>query len=191
MIYMPNEPQRPSIDDQTLALQAKHGCMDSFEELVRRYQTPLLHFLVQFGDRTDAEDIAQDTFIRAYRNLDGYRAKWRFSTWLFTIARRLAINCRRKKHLPEAAPVEAACSDSPGPDASLMEKENKQKIWNIASNVLTEEQYTAVWLYYVEDMPVKEIAAVLDRYLPATKMILHRARQKLMPALKETEAKHE
>ena len=122
---MPSEPTRLLPDDQTLALRAKQGCMDSFEELVRRYQVPLLHFLARFGNETDAEDLAQDTFIRAYRNLKRYRRRWRFSTWLFTIARRLAINSRRGKRVTDEASqydvssIESAGSDSAEPGAAL------------------------------------------------------------------------
>lgn len=194
---MPSEPTRPSTDDQTLALRAKQGCMDSFEELVRRYQVPLLHFLKQFSNETDAEDIAQDTFIRAYDNLKRYRARWRFSTWLFTIGRRLTINSRRRKRVVNEASrydvtsIESAHGNAAEPDAALAAEENKRNIWEVAASVLTKDQHTAIWLYYVEDMPVKEIAAVLGRFVPATKMVLHRARQKLMPALEETDVKHD
>ena len=194
---MPSEPTRPSTDDQTLALRAKQGCMDSFEELVRRYQVPLLHFLKQFSNETDAEDIAQDTFIRAYGNLKRYRARWRFSTWLFTIGRRLAINSRRRKRVVNEASqydvssIDLAHGNSAEPGAALAAEENKRKIWEVAASVLTEDQHTAIWLYYVEDMPVKEIASVLGRFVPATKMVLHRARQKLLPALEETDVKHD
>ena len=194
---MPSEPTRPSTDDQTLALRAKQGCMDSFEELVRRYQVPLLHFLKQFSNETDAEDIAQDTFIRAYDNLKRYRARWRFSTWLFTIGRRLAINSRRRKRVVNEASqydvssIDLAHGNSAEPGAALAAEENKRKIWEVAASVLTEDQHTAIWLYYVEDMPVKEIASVLGRFVPATKMVLHRARQKLLPALEETDEKHD
>ena len=190
---MPNEPTQPSTDDGTLALRAKQGCVESFEQLVRRHQAPLLHFLGRFCNQADAEDLAQDTFIRVYHNLDGYRPQWRFSTWLFTIARRLAINSRRKKRITDEA-VQCDTDSiecSAQPYAALVAEENKRKLWDVAARVLTEDQHTALWLYYVEDMPVKEIAAVLGRFVPATKMVLHRARQKLLPALEEMDVKHD
>ncbi|MBN2296799.1 MAG: sigma-70 family RNA polymerase sigma factor [Pirellulales bacterium] len=190
---MPSEPMQHRPDDQALALRAQKGCIDSFEELLRRHQVPLLHFLKRFANETEAEDILQETFIRAYRNLDRYHPRWRFSTWLFTIARRLAANSR-KRQIPEennTTEIESLPSGSLDPEATLEAEENKHKLWDIAADVLTPDQHTALWLYYVEDMPVKEIASVLGRYVPATKMMLHRARQKLMPALQSTELKHE
>ena len=73
---MPSEPMQHRPDDQTLALRAQKGCIDSFEELLRRHQVPLLHYLKRFANETEAEDILQETFIRAYRNLDRYRPRW-------------------------------------------------------------------------------------------------------------------
>lgn len=186
------------MDDQTLARQAQKGCMDSFEELLRRHQVPLLHFLKRFSNESDAEDILQETFMRAYRNLHRYRPRWMFSTWLFTIARRLAVNSRKRQNASsggtvsiESPQVETPVDGSPEPGRALAVAENKQKLWDIAASVLTEEQHTAVWLYYVEDMPVKDIATVLGRFVPATKMMLHRARRKLMPVLQATDLNHE
>ncbi len=194
---MPDEPTRPLPDDKSLALRAKQGCMDSFEELLRRHQTPLLHFLGQFAARADAEDIAQETFIRAYRNLEQYDPRWRFSTWLFTIAKRLTVNHgrrnegRKEKIIYDASATAAAVDRSAGPAAALAAVENKRKIWEVAKEVLTEDQFAAIWLHYVEDLPLKDIAAVLGRFTPATKMILHRARQKLFIALKSSDLRHD
>src|SRR4051812_25411358 len=73
-----------------------HGCKDCFEELVRRFQSPLLHFLTRrLSSQHDAEDLVQETFLTAYRSLGQYDSSSRFSTWVFTIANRLAISSRR------------------------------------------------------------------------------------------------
>ena len=69
--------------DEELARRAQLGCTDSFEELVRRFQVPLLRFLGRRTSAVDAEDLLQDTFVRAYQNLQRYRSAWRFRTWLF------------------------------------------------------------------------------------------------------------
>ena len=73
-------PTLPS--DEELVARAQQGCAESFEELVRRYQVPLVHFLRRRGDADEAEDVAQEAFLRAYENLARYRPRWRFSTWL-------------------------------------------------------------------------------------------------------------
>ena len=86
------------ISDEDLAIQAADGCIASFEQLVQRFQVPLVHFLSQRCEsREDAEDIAQEAFVRAHSNLHRYQTRWRFSTWLFTIARRLCINHLRRQ----------------------------------------------------------------------------------------------
>src|SRR5580700_1348490 len=75
-----------------------HGCAACFEELVRRFQSPLLHFLIRrAGSHHDAEDLLQETFMIAHRKISDYRSSWRFSTWLFTIAHRLAVSKKRRR----------------------------------------------------------------------------------------------
>ena len=87
--------EAPTSDDE-LARRAQQGCEASFESLLRRFQTPVLHFLRRQGASADAEDLTQETFLRAYENLHRYDRRWAFSTWLFTIARRTSINHRRR-----------------------------------------------------------------------------------------------
>ena len=71
----------------------RRGCAACFDELVRQFQSPLLHFLIRrLGSRQDAEDVLQETFLAAFRNLDRYQSTWRFSTWVFTIASRNATS---------------------------------------------------------------------------------------------------
>ena len=186
---MPPESLPHPPDDETLAARARGGCAAAFEELVRRYQVPLLHFLRERGPEADAEDVLQETFIRAYRNLDKFRAKWRFSTWLFTIARRLSVNERRRTRpsVSEAA-LESVPDRDGDPAEAAADADHRGRIWAVAAEVLEEEQHTALWLYYVEEMPVKEIAKVLGRFTPSVKTMLHRARRKLMPVLERMES---
>lgn len=177
---MPHDPTPHAPDDETLARRAQQGCAASFEELVRRHQVALLHFLRQGGANADAEDLVQETFVRAYQNLDRYQPRWCFSTWLFTIARRLSLN-QQRRHRPTAdaealRSIEAA---TPDPSRAAVDNEGRRRLWDSAAEVLNEDQYAAVWLYYVEDMPVKEIAKVLGRFTPAVKTMLFRARKAL------------
>ena len=91
-----HSPSDTSPSNEDLAGRAQAGCMSSFEELMRRFQVPLLHFLRRVGPNFDAEDVLQETFLRAFAQLDRYHSRWRFSTWLFTIARRTSINFHRR-----------------------------------------------------------------------------------------------
>lgn len=181
---MPLDSTLDSSSDEELACSAQQGCTDSFEELARRFQVPLLHYLQRWCTKEDAEDLVQDTLIRAFRNLDRYRSAWRVSTWLFTIARRLSINWQRQKR-PTGSDAALANVEDQGaqPAEGLAEQDRRRQLWDLAAKVLTESQLTATWLFYVEEMSVKQIAVVLGRSQISAKTILFRARKKMRPAL--------
>jgi RNA polymerase sigma-70 factor (ECF subfamily) len=186
---MSSEPAAVPSSDQQLAEEAQRGSVAGFEELVRRYQVPLLHFLRNRTRSTaDAEDLVQETFVRAYENLHRYQSPYRFSTWLFTIAHRISLNERRKRR-PIGGPdgIELLPDGRVDPAAAAIEKEERGRLWDLAAATLPQSQMTALWLYYVEEMPVAEIAKVLKRSRVATKTTLFRARRKLKPLLGEME----
>ncbi len=168
--------------DEELACRAQRGCQASFERLLRRFQGPLLHFLRHRGAGNDAEDLLQETFLRAYANLHRYRRRWSVASWLFTIARRISINhhrgARPKIDLPA---VEALAAATPEPWCVMAAREERARLWDLAAAALTEEQTTVLWLHYVEGFPLQEIAAVLGRSRGAVKVLLFRARKKLAP----------
>jgi RNA polymerase sigma-70 factor, ECF subfamily len=176
----------PPTSDEDLACRAQQGCAKSFEHLMRRFQTPVLHFLRRRGFAADAEDLAQETFLRAYQKLSLYRRRWAFSAWLFTIARHTSLNHRRRiRPANDQATASAATSAGPEPLDALIADESRRRLWDLAAEILSEESMTAVWLYYVEDMPVRGIALVLRRTQVSVKIILFRARKKLLPLLGE------
>lgn len=153
---------------------------------MRRYQVPLLHFLLRGLPQSDAEDILQDTFVRAYSRLELYNPKWHFKTWIFTIANRLRINHYRRPTLMNETPD--TLINYPAADdvtRSLIDSEQKAHIWDIAKGALTQDQYAAMWLFYVEELPVGQIARILDRSWVSVKTMLHRARKRLKPLLAE------
>lgn len=172
--------------DEELACRAQRGCVASLDRLLRRFQTPMLQYLRHRGAGSDAEDLLQETFLRAYENLHRYSSHWSFSTWLFTIARRISINHHRvvRPKLDDIA-VELAPSVAPEPWHTAVCRENRDRLWDIAANTLSEEQTSALWLYYVEGMPVHEIAKVLGRTRGSVKVLLFRARKRLEPLLHE------
>jgi RNA polymerase sigma-70 factor (ECF subfamily) len=183
---MPGSSVESPASDEELACQAQKGCIASFEQLLLRFQTPVLHFLRHRGLAADAEDLTQETFLRAYKNLHRYSRQWTFSAWLFTIARRTGINHMRRGYPTlDVVALKAAVSSEPEPLEALVASEGRRRLWDAASKILTEEQLTALWLYYVEDMPVRNIANVLGRTRTSAKVMLFRARRKLMPLLGE------
>lgn len=173
-----------SQSDEQLAAEAQAGSAAAFEQLVRRLQVPLVHFLLR---RTrclaDAEDLAQDAFVRAHRSLTSYSSQWRFRTWLFTIAHRLAINSsRRVRRTGQATP---ALEEMASPTADVHElvaaEESRRSLWKTATTVLATDEVSALWLLYVEELSTAEIARVLGRSRMAVKTMLFRARKRLEP----------
>lgn len=185
----------PSVEaptDEQLAIAAQRGCRASFEMIVVRMQGPLLGYLQRLSvSREDAEDLVQDTFVRAYRKLDRYHENWRLSTWLYTIARRLWINRHRqmqrsRQKIDESAGEIESMDRSRDPAAALIAVEERQQLWQIAAAQLSEPELSALWLFYVEEMPVAEIGRVLKRTTAGVKSIMFRARRRLLPAFEAT-----
>ncbi len=170
--------------DGWLAQQAASGCTASFERLVARHTPRLLRFLQRrTGSRHDAEDLAQETWARAFRYLHRFHAHRSFPAWLWTIAARLAVSRHRKQTLPLA--VWSADVAAAGPDArmQLADAEERAGLWALAERVLVPAQREALWLFYVEEMSVKEVAQVMSISTISAKVMLHRARRRLGAAL--------
>lgn len=180
------DPAKTTTSDEELACRAQRGCADSFDCLLRRFQAPVLQFLRHRSATADAEDLTQETFLRAYENLHRYRPRWSFSAWLFTIARHASINHhRRARPAIKRSGMDAVPSPEVEPLEAMVAAEGRRRLWDLAANVLSEEQNTALWLYYVEDMPGRGIALVLGRSVASVKVMLFRARKRLMPLLGE------
>lgn len=166
---------------EELARRSQQGCRASFAELVERYAVPLLRFLHhQTNHVHDAEDLVQDTFVRAYGNIDRYRSSYKFSTWLFTIARRLASSRFRSLRRPQVV-AETASAD-PGPHEAMAQREAKRSLWDAARG-LSANQYRVLRLRYAEDMSIKEIAQVMGKSQVSVKVLLCRARTQLAQKL--------
>jgi RNA polymerase sigma-70 factor (ECF subfamily) len=172
------------LSDDDLAREARGGSLPAFEQLARRLQVPLIHFLSQrFPSRRDAEDLTQETLLRAYRCLDSYDPARSVRTWVFTIAYRLAVSGGRGQVLPEPIPASAAAGADP---AVVVEGHDlADHVWRTARNILTGEQYDALWLFYAEGLPAPEIASVLARSHGSVKTMLSRARERLTSHLSE------
>ena len=169
--------------DEELARDARAGSRRSFEELACRYKRRLFVYLrPRLGSDEDAEDMVQDTFLKLYRNIGSYDPAYRFSTWLYTSASRLAIDSFRKNAAgreKSAAPPEPDIADPAG--RSEIEG-GATGVWDVAKT-LGGDRYRALWLRYGEDMTVEEIAAVLGRSGLAVRVLLHRARTSLVGRL--------
>jgi RNA polymerase sigma-70 factor (ECF subfamily) len=180
---MEKSPAVASLRDAELAARAAAGSRAAFEELVTRYAPRLFLFLrARSESAEDVEDLVQETFLRAFRKIDRYDPRWKFSTWLYTLAFRLAVSRWRSQgpRLAELDPETPACP-SPGPPEILIQKEEARRhgnIWSLA-RTLSRNEYDALWLRYAEGMPAKEIARALKKREAGVRALLHRGRVKL------------
>lgn len=169
--------------DEELAARAAAGSRAAFEELVSRHSPRLFFFLRgRCESETDIEDLIQEAFLRAFRSIDRYDPRWKFSTWLYTTAVRLAVSRHRSRRAePLPLDVETAECPSPGPQETLIRKEEVEagvNIWELA-RALKPSEYEALWLRYAEEMPVKDIARTMKKTQVGIRALLHRSRLKL------------
>jgi RNA polymerase sigma-70 factor (ECF subfamily) len=164
-------------ESRRLAIAAQEGCIESFESLVRQFEKPLYHFLLtKTRDPHQAEDLLQDTFLITYRKLDRFNPVYPFSSWIFTIANRLAIShYRKQKSLVE----EHEFATETTPVGKVMEREWARLLWAQAKRLLSENHFTALRLFYSEGMTIDEVAFTMKRKPNSVKVWLHRARKRL------------
>lgn len=171
--------------DEALAARARQGDLPAFAELARRYQTPLKRFLSRWANAgaEDADDLVQDALVRVFRMLHKYSAERPFKPWLFTVSYRVALEKTRKTHLRYSGDVTAVPATGPQPPALAEMGEARGNLWRVARRVLNDEQFAAIGLYYVEDLSVAEVSSVLQKSPTAVKVLLHRARARLLAGL--------
>ena len=178
--------------DVALMLLVKNGEHAAFEELVERHQNMIVGTVAKMlGNPSDAQDIAQQVFIRLWKSAPRYKRKAKFTTFLFTITRNLVFNeskkrSRRKTYSLEEREEEnfsqIAADASRTPDAETLQTELQTAVDN-AINALPEKQRMAVILRRYENMPYEEIADVLETSVSAIKSHLFRARTDLRESL--------
>ena len=193
---MPLEPHPGVESDAELARAARAGSLVAFDRLVERWHDSLQRFLwMRLGRRADAEELTQEAFVRAWRELARYDERWRFSTWLFTLAKRLAISHERARLVrlgrggsPQGVEALAELGVEAEPWAEAARREERARLWRLAARVLTREQRSALWLRYAEDQEIEEIAVVLGKRRGTVRGLLFRARTTLARHLAGEEA---
>jgi RNA polymerase sigma-70 factor, ECF subfamily len=166
----------PEADAQTLARAARGGDLDAFEVLVRRYQRRVYALAYQhLRDPDEAQDLAQEVFVRLYRNLDRFDPERPFDPWFWRVAANVAATYRRRRRsAPAQLPEDAAAAVRE--DTLPLER---------ALGDLNEDLRLPVLLHYYADLPLEEVAAALGISLSAVKSRLHRARGVLRRLLAE------
>ena len=183
--------------DAALMLRVKHGDLQAFEELVQKYKHPIVNMIYRMlHDLDEAEDLAQNVFIRVFQSAGRYEVSAKFSTWVFTIARHLSLNeIRRRGRHPaqsmdsspsedeEQAPRQYPDGKTFSPPQAFLHLELEQKIRQ-ALEELPDKQRLAIALCQEEELSYEEIARVLGCSLSATKSLIHRGRETLKERLK-------
>ena len=180
-------------EDIALMLEVRRGDEGAFEVLVERHQTLVIGTVAKMlGGDSDAEDIAQQVFVRVWQSASRYNPTAKFTTWLLTITRNLVFNEMRRRRRAWLVPLESDDPDHPTPEhadhstASASEQALHSELQEaVASAIaaLPEAQRMALVLRRYEEMPYEEIAKVLGTTVSSVKSLLFRARTELKERL--------
>lgn len=176
-------------DEEHLLIQkVLAGEVRYFEPLVMKYQNmvfTLAHRIVKNQD--DAEEVAQDTFLKAFQNLNSYQSKAKFSTWIYRICVNQAISKTRGKHFIQQQKSEELTENVnfEGIDnvLSQIEKKERESLIKKAINTLPSEASVLLTLFYFDELSVEEISDVLSITTSNVKVKLFRARKKFKEVL--------
>jgi RNA polymerase sigma-70 factor, ECF subfamily len=172
-----------SLSDEELARLSQAGSSGAFEQLVFRYERRVYAFVAQTcRHQTNAREITQDTFVKAFQALAQFDQRHSFAGWLFTIARHKCIDHYRAAPPLAEEPV-PEMPDHDDPAELLARREDGQDLWKLARQCLPEIQFQALWLKYAEDMNLAEVAHALRKTQTHVKVLLFRARQTLFQKL--------
>lgn len=168
---------------------ASETTLPVFDDIFQTYREPIHRYLLGMTQNpTEAEDLAQETFIRVYNNLPGFRGDASLSTWLYRIARNAFIDHTRRSSTKQSGatlPLEKAnlvSASAPTPEEMTSRSEMSNCVRNVIRR-LPENYRTALILHDLRNLKNREIAEILDCSLDTVKVRLHRARRKLQAAL--------
>lgn len=173
------------LNDNEIISSVLQGDKNAFAELVTRYQNYVFTLTLRLiKNREDAEEVAQDVFIKAYRYLADFRGDSKFSTWLYTIVKTTSITFLRKKKLAiqsldDEKTFEVADSRDSGMRADHVEKKSRVTMVNNAIALLSPDDAEVITLFYKAEQTLEEIAKILGLESNTVKVRLHRARTRL------------
>ena len=173
------------LGDNEIISRVLKGEQNAYAELVNRYQAYVFTLVLRMiKSREDAEEVAQDVFIKAYRSLADFRGESKFSTWLYTIANTTSITFLRKKKLDvhsldNEKVFEVADSKDSGFRANLVEQKSRVNMVNEAITMLSPDDAEIITLFYKAEQNLEEISRILRLETNTAKVRLHRARTRL------------
>jgi RNA polymerase sigma-70 factor, ECF subfamily len=175
-------------DDQFYIEKILAGDTAAFEPLVEKHKDFVFTIVVRILHiREEAEETAQDVFLKAFQSLKNYRAKSKFSTWLYSIAYNTAISKTRKRKLPTAdlsdEMIQNYSEDEFGGLLFELSPEEQQQRLSKAMETLNDEENVLITLYYKNDSSIEEISEITALSMSNVKVKLHRIRKKLYTKL--------
>jgi RNA polymerase sigma-70 factor (ECF subfamily) len=177
-------------DNDIISLVLK-GDHNAYGELVSRYQNYVFTLALRIvKNREDAEEVAQDSFIKAYKYLADFKGASKFSTWLYTIVNNTGISFLRKKKLTvhsldNEKVFEAADNQDSGMRSNVVEQKSRQNMVNTAIALLSPDDAQIISLFYKAEQSLEETASILGIEINAAKVRLHRARSRLKQKMEE------
>ncbi|OGI34332.1 MAG: hypothetical protein A2259_02580 [Candidatus Moranbacteria bacterium RIFOXYA2_FULL_43_15] len=181
------------ISDNKLAEIVREGDSERYGEIIDRYQGKLFAYLYRLiGNREEAQDLLQDVFIKVYKNLRGYDAERKFSSWIYRIAHNEAVNHIKRKSLKRFVSWESvvstkdkleSSSNEEGAQDAWIRKEISQEV-NAAIDRLPAKYKQVLLLRYYSDNSYEEISEILDRPVNTVGTLINRAKRKLAEELK-------
>jgi len=173
------------LNDNEIISKVLNGDQQAYAGLVNRYQNYVFTLALRMvKSREDAEEVAQDAFIKAYKYLADFRGTSKFSTWLYTIVNNTGISFLRKKKLDihsldNEKVFEMADNRDSGFSANLVEQKSKLAMVNNAITMLNRDDAEIITLFYKAEQSLEEIAVILGLEANTAKVRLHRARTRL------------
>ena len=173
------------LSDTEIIKQVLDGNQQAYAGLVNRYQNYVFTLTLRFTkNREDAEEVAQDIFVKEYRSLSDFRGAAKFSTWLYTIVNTTCITFLRKKRLQthsldDEKVFEVADSVDSSLRANQVEQKSKLNMVNNAIAMLSPDDAEIITLFYKAEQSLEEIGEILGLDPKTAKVRLHRARQRL------------
>lgn len=181
MLVESNVIQRNMSEEESLIIDAQKGDSDAFSTLVELYSRPVFNLCYRMlGNSGDAEDAAQETFMRAYRAIRRYDNNRKFSTWVLSIASHYCIDQMRKKRLNtfsmDAMPYVSISDNDPGPEKRLIMEQRHVRVQELLTKLKPRDKAAVVMRYWY-GLSYEEIAEALGLTNSAVKSRLHRARK--------------